>query len=289
MKVLNFRCGDEIHLGLAVKTGILDITAARKDVPGLPATMMELILAGKTGLQNLKAFAGSPAAPLPLAEDTIVFAPPVTNPEKIMCIGYNYASHAVEVGAKAPPSFPQVFGISNNALASHGQAITLPPTARLYDYEAELVIVIGKECYGVTGHESLNYVFGYTCGNDLSARDLQGRTSQVYLGKSLDGFAPTGPYIATADAVNPSNLAISTKRNGEVVQKGNTNQLIFDCSYLISYLSQYMPLRPGDLIFTGTPSGAIAGRPKEEQRWVGPNEVLTVSIEGVGDLTNTTI
>ncbi len=303
MRVLSFLRDGRIHLGLPTDEGVVDVTAAAREgwpgVPGLPATMEELMEAGEGGLQRLKSFqyqwglhrhlskALSPALH-PLNENAIEYAPVVTCPEKIVCIGFNYASHAEEIGAEAP-EFPEVFSVSNNALAAHRQAIRLPSTARLYDYEAELVVVIGRECSMVSKDNALDYVFGYTCGNDISARELQGRTGQWYMGKSLDGFAPVGPWIATADSLDPTNLSISMKRGDEVVQNSNTQHLIFDCAYIVSYLSQYMTLRAGDLIFTGTPSGVVVGKPKGERKWVAPGETLTVSIEGIGELVNTTV
>lgn len=150
-------------------------------------------------------------------------------------------------------------------------------------------MVIGKECSMVPESKALDYVFGYTCGNDLSERDLQKRNTQWFLGKSMDGFAPVGPHIATADAIDPNNLNISMRRGDVTVQSSNTRNMIFNCAYLVSYLSQYLTLRPGDLIFTGTPSGVVLGQPLEQRKWVVPGETLTVSIEGIGELVNTTV
>jgi 2-keto-4-pentenoate hydratase/2-oxohepta-3-ene-1,7-dioic acid hydratase in catechol pathway len=148
-----------------------------------------------------------------------------------------------------------------------------------------LVIVIGQECRDVSEEHALDYVVGYANGNDLSSRSLQFRTSQWLLGKVLDGFAPVGPYLVTADAVpNPDALSIRGWRNGELVQDSNTSQMIFSCRYLISYLSRYMTLRPGDVIFTGTPEGVILGMPEAERRWMTSGEQFTVAIEGLGEL-----
>ncbi len=303
MKVLNFWQHGEAHLGLVIDEGILDITHASRDgwgeLAGLPATMEELIAAGERGLRAIDSFRplwrehhlGSdfgPSGLCALDSTDIRYAPAVICPEKIICIGLNYASHAAETGANLP-KFPEVFSASNNALAAHGQPIRLPSTGKCYDYEAELVMVIGKDCSMVSEEKALDYVFGYTCGNDLTARELQRRTTQWYMGKSLDGFAPVGPHIVTADSLDPTDLAISMKRGDDVVQSSNTRDLIFNCAYVVSYLSQYMTLRPGDLIFTGTPSGVIVGKPKDERKWVAPGETLTVSIEGIGELVNTTV
>ncbi len=302
MRVLNFVRDGQVHLGLMVNGSVVDVSAAAMrgwpKESGLPTTMDQLIRQGRPGLDKVRMFAEEwgihyrlpkdlPPALLPLEESKIQYAPVVTVPEKIICIGYNYASHVEETGAMAP-TYPEVFSVANNALAAHRQVIKLPSTAELYDYEAELVVVIGKECSAVSKDDALAHVFGYTCGNDLSARDLQRRTSQFFIGKSLDGFAPVGPCIATADVVDPTNLDILMKRGDNIVQSSNTRHLIFDCAFLVSYISQYMTLKPGDLIFTGTPSGVVLGLPKDEQKWLTPGETLTVSIEGIGDLVNMT-
>ena len=154
------------------------------------------------------------------------------------------------------------------------------------DYEAELVIIIGKEASKVTKEEALSYVFGYTVGNDLSARDLQSRSSQWLLGKTCDNFAPIGPYITTAGEIDPNNLNIGCKVNGVVRQAANTKDMIFDCATIISYISESMTLKPGDIIFTGTPGGVILGYPKERQQWLKAGDEIEVSIQHIGTLAN---
>ena len=205
-----------------------------------------------------------------------MYAPVVTKPEKIICVGLNYADHAKEANMDIP-DYPVLFSKFNNALAAHKQVISLPKKAEKFDYEAELVIVMGKEATKVSKEEALSYVFGYTVGNDFSARDLQFRTGQWLLGKSCDDFAPIGPYIVTSDEIDPQNLEISCKVNGEIRQSAHTRDMIFDCATIISYLSQYMTLKPGDLIFTGTPEGVIVGYPEEQQQWLkSGDEVLSI-------------
>jgi 2-keto-4-pentenoate hydratase/2-oxohepta-3-ene-1,7-dioic acid hydratase in catechol pathway len=225
-----------------------------------------------------------------LDESALEYAPVVARPEKILCIGLNYVSHIEEVKVRDDlPKYPEVFAKTNNALAAHKQPFKMPRTAGHYDYEAELVIVMGRECSEVSKEKALDYVFGYTCGNDITSRELQKRGLQWFMGKSLDASAPVGPHIVTADSLDPSNLDIVMKRGDDVVQSSNTSKLLFDCAYLVSYISQYMVLKPGDLILTGTPSGVIGGKPPAEQKWLEPGEMLTVSIEGIGDLVNTTV
>lgn len=295
MRVLSFIKDGKTRLGLVTDGGILDIAAAAtatatgssKDLPG---TMEDLISQGEDGLNKLRELATEAGKGTALLkEDTLEFAPVVARPDKMLCVGWNYLSHIEETKTRTDlPRFPEIFGMTQNSLSAHKRPIKLPPAAWAFDYEAELVIVIGKECFMVPESKALDYVFGYTCGNDFSERDLQKRNTQWFLAKSLDGFSPVGPYVATANSIDPDNLDISMKRGDVVVQSSNTRQLVFKPAHLVSYLSQYLTLKPGDLIFTGTPSGVILGQPAETRKWVGPGETLTVSIEGIGDLVNTT-
>lgn len=208
---------------------------------------------------------------------------PVPDPGKVICVGLNYRTHIQEAGL-TEPKFPVLFSKFSNAVASHDQVVTIPQTVTQLDYEAELVIVMGKHCYQVDQTHALDYVLGYTCGNDLSARDLQFRTPQWLLGKSLEGFAPMGPYLVTADSIDPDHVSISCKVNGEQRQLDNTANLLFSCRYLVSYISRYMALEPGDVIFTGTPQGTIMGLPPDQQKWLTAGDVVTVEVEGIGAL-----
>ena len=155
------------------------------------------------------------------------------------------------------------------------------PQYREYDYEAELVIVMGKNARNIREQDALAYVFGYTCGNDLSTRDLQfSRGNQWFLSKTLDGFAPIGPCIVTADSLNPDSLNISSRVNGEIRQRSNTSDMIFSPAKIISDLSKHITLQPGDLIFTGTPSGVMHGYPTDKKKWLKPGDTVEVTIEG---------
>ena len=280
LKFFNFYQETQIHLGAVENGRAIDVTASNGSGP---KTRQELICGGDAAqkeIQTLLAAINTPAAP-----DDLVFAPPVTRPEKILCIGLNYADHSAETHMELPDS-PTVFSKFANALAAHEQAIPLPKTASQYDYEAELVIVIGKKAHTLKKENALSAIFGYTIGNDLSARDLQQRTSQWLLGKTPDKFAPLGPYIVPAGEIDPANLHIQSYVNGKIRQNGHTSQMIFDCAYIVSYLSQYMTLQPGDIIFTGTPSGVILGYPPEKQLWLKAGDEVRVKIEKIGELTN---
>ena len=284
LKFVNFQLNSQIRLGVKVKNGIMDIAQVSDAYSlGVPKTIEQIIAAGKSVSEKLQKYAESTS--FLIDEDNIVYAPCVTNPEKIICIGLNYLDHANESKMEIPLS-PVVFSKFSNALAGNKQEILLPINAKQFDYEAELVIVIGKTAESVSRENAMSYIFGYTIGNDLSARDLQFRTGQWLLGKTCDGFAPIGPYLVTADEVNPSDLEISCRVNGELRQQGNTKNMIFDCAYIVSYLSQHMTLKPGDIIFTGTPAGVILGYPEEKRVWLKSGEEVSVSIEKIGTLIN---
>jgi 2-keto-4-pentenoate hydratase/2-oxohepta-3-ene-1,7-dioic acid hydratase in catechol pathway len=211
---------------------------------------------------------------------------PIASPGKIICVGLNYRSHVQESQMEIPTS-PVLFNKYNNTVCSSGTLIDPPDDARQMDYEAELVLVIGKTGSHISEERALDYVAGYCNGNDVSARDLQFRSSQWLLGKSCDHFAPMGPYLVTADEISdPDNLEITGWRNEEIVQHANTRDMIFSCRTLISYISGYMTLNPGDVIFTGTPEGVILGKPPESRKWLEPGEKIAVEIQGLGRLVN---
>lgn len=228
--------------------------------------------------------------PKPEAEKWIaapdILLPPVPPPEKIICIGLNYRDHAIETGAEIP-SEPVVFSKFNTSLIGHGDSIKLPRVAHQVDYEAELVVVIGSIAKHVDEADASEHVFGYTCGHDVSARDWQkGRPGgQWLLGKSFDTFAPLGPCLVTRDELpDPSDVRVRLHLNGETLQDSTTAQLIFGIPCLISHLSQIFTLRPGDLIFTGTPPGVGAAR--TPPKFLHPGDECRVEIEGIGTLTN---
>ncbi|TWT65232.1 fumarylacetoacetate hydrolase family protein [Allorhodopirellula solitaria] len=219
------------------------------------------------------------------------FLPPVDTPEKVICIGLNYLDHAIETGAQ-PPTEPVVFSKFNTSLIGSGEDIVLPKLSEKVDYEAEFVVVIGKTARHVSAADALQYVFGYTAGHDVSARDWQkGRPGgQWLLGKTFDTFAPVGPAIVTGDQLtDPGNVSvkmvIKNRLGEEVVQSSTTAQLIFDIPTLIAHLSQFITLHPGDLIFTGTPPGV--GDARTPPRYLRHGDQCRVEIAGLGPLTNT--
>ncbi|MDI4646656.1 fumarylacetoacetate hydrolase family protein [Cohnella hashimotonis] len=216
-------------------------------------------------------------------------APCVGRPGKIICVGLNYKKHAEETNSPIP-AFPILFNKFSNALTAHEAPVRVPDVTAKMDYEAELAIVIGKTAFNVSENDALDYVFGYCAANDLSARDLQLRTSQWLLGKSLDGFCPLGPWLVTADEVgDPNRLAIQSFVNGEQRQNSNTSDMIFDCKTVVSYISRHMTLQPGDVILTGTPEGVVMGYPEDRQVYLKAGDRVEIRIEKLGELRNVLI
>ena len=209
------------------------------------------------------------------------------HPGKIICVGLNYKSHAEETGGEAPAE-PVLFSKFGDSITWDGEAVTLPPWHRCYDYEAELVVVMGKELWNAASPEEAKAAIrGYTCGNDLSARDCQFRSAQWLTGKSMPGFAPIGPRIVPASEFDPEQPhRIRCLVNGEVRQDDDLTNMIFSCAEIVRYCSSFFRLEPDDLIFTGTPAGVILGRPKGTRVWLKPGDTVTVEIEGIGSLTN---
>jgi 2-keto-4-pentenoate hydratase/2-oxohepta-3-ene-1,7-dioic acid hydratase in catechol pathway len=285
MKLLNFRKGNEIRLGIKTDKGVIDVEkAAYANSMKAPVSMEQAIAGGEKALWELGEIIKKDNDFV--SEKNMSYAPILANPEKILCIGLNYKPHAEECEMKIPEN-PVIFSKFNNALSSHNDTVRLPKGAHKFDYEAELVIVMGKEASNVSPEDALSYVFGYTTGNDLSARDLQFVSGQWLLGKTCDGFAPIGPYLVTAGDVDPDSLDISCEVNGKLLQSSNTSYMIFDCAAIVSYISRYMTLKPGDIIYSGTPDGVVLGYPEHQQVWLKSGDRITVSIENIGSLTTT--
>jgi 2-keto-4-pentenoate hydratase/2-oxohepta-3-ene-1,7-dioic acid hydratase in catechol pathway len=293
MKLVTIVEEGQQKLGVKTEKGILHIEKALQVIPtehAIPTDVHQVIEGGSSVIESLQYFikaAMEQEGSYFLDEQNIEFGPCVTKPNKIICVGLNYRKHAEETNL-ALPEYPILFNKFNNTLKGHGQSIELPVrVTNQVDYEAELVIVMGKEAKYVSKEEALDYVFGYCNINDLSARDLQMRTHQWMLGKSCDGFSPIGPYLVTADEVgNPNNLEISCTVNGEVRQHSNTSDMIFYCDEIVSYISQHMTLMPGDIISTGTPQGVVLGLPEDQRVYLKDGDVVTVEIEKLGSLTN---
>jgi 2-keto-4-pentenoate hydratase/2-oxohepta-3-ene-1,7-dioic acid hydratase in catechol pathway len=281
-----------ISLGVETPRGVVVVPSAAK-IHGMsaPQDMDDLLQHGRADEVRavLDAFDGldSRSGEAVLDPAQLRFAPLVTRPEKIVCVGFNYREHAEETGTPIP-TVPPLFNKYNNSLNRHGGTIALPTrVAYQFDYETELVIVMGREARNVTADQALAYVAGYATGNDFSARDLQTATTQFMIGKTSDGFAPIGPWLVTADRVpDPNSLRLRTHVNGEQRQDWNTSDMIFNCAQLISFASGIFPLSPGDVIFTGTPQGVIFGQkePREQRAWLKGGDEVTSELEGLGRL-----
>lgn len=295
MKLVTIDQSGVFHLGVKQENFVFDITEALKSFPeeNLPTDIMSVIGNSVTFLPQIERFVArvtegsSEANAYLLDESQVKYGPCVTRPGKIICVGLNYRKHAEETNAPIP-QYPILFNKFNNTIAAQGDEIPLPNrVTSQVDYEAELVIVIGKQAKYVSKEQALSHVFGYCNVNDLSARDLQMRTQQWLLGKSCDKFSPLGPYLVTADEVgDPNQLKISCTVNGETRQNSNTSDMIFHCDEIVSYISQHMTLAPGDIILTGTPEGVVLGKPVDQRVYLKHGDIVTIEIEKLGSLTN---
>jgi 2-keto-4-pentenoate hydratase/2-oxohepta-3-ene-1,7-dioic acid hydratase in catechol pathway len=219
-----------------------------------------------------------------VAMDNLKLLAPVPAPPRIFGIGVNYAEHAKESKTE-PQKVPTVFIVLSSAVIGPGADVILPKASSKVDYEAELAVVIGKPGYQVPASGAMDYVFGYTIMNDVSARDVQRATTQWSLGKSFPTFAPMGPWVVSKDEISdPHVLGINLAIEGETLQNSNTGLMIFKIPALIEYISGIVPLQAGDVISTGTPAGVGMGR--SPQRWLKPGEEMVIRIEHIGELCN---
>jgi 2-keto-4-pentenoate hydratase/2-oxohepta-3-ene-1,7-dioic acid hydratase in catechol pathway len=230
--------------------------------------------------------AAAPPIGAPMSLSDCRLLSPVSNPQKILCIGLNYADHAAEAGLPTPTS-PVLFAKMANALNDPaGEIHCRRDQSSQVDYEVELAVVIGSPVSDVSPELALAHVFGYTVANDVSARDLQLATSQWIRGKTLDGFCPVGPWIVTGDELgDPQSLAIRCHVNGTTVQDGKTSDMVFGVATLVSDLSRHMTLMPGDIILTGTPAGV--GHSRTPPLYLLDGDVVEAEIEGIGSIRNT--
>jgi acylpyruvate hydrolase len=247
-----------------------------------PGSLLSLIQTGGDALQS----AGdklSKAQRLDL--NAVNLLPPVSQPEKIVCIGLNYKDHSAESGFKQP-DFPTVFSRFNSSLIADGAAIIKPPQSEQLDYEGELVAIIGRKARHVSEEQALDYVAGYSIFNDASIRDYQFKAPQWTPGKNFDGTGAFGPHFVTADELPPGcdGLSLQTRLNGQVVQNASITDMVFPVAKLVSILSSFMTLVPGDVIVTGTPSGV--GLARKPPLWMKPGDVVEVEIEKIGILRN---
>ncbi len=278
MRFVTFQREGYAEAGVLTDDGIVGLRGAGFE------SVVDVIRGGADAQDRVQRWIGRmPGAELVnLASATLLS--PIPRPPKIICIGLNYRDHAEESNLPIPET-PTVFCKFSTAVTGHGHPIVLPKNSTKPDYEAEFAAVIGKGGRHIAEENWREHVFGYTCLNDVSARDFQMATSQWMIGKTFDTFAPIGPAIVTADEIaDPHNLRISLTLSGEVLQNSNTSNLIFKLPKLIAYLSSVFTLETGDIIATGTPAGV--GFVRKPPRWLKAGDSVTVSIQGLGELTN---
>jgi 2-keto-4-pentenoate hydratase/2-oxohepta-3-ene-1,7-dioic acid hydratase in catechol pathway len=292
MRLVTYESNGKWRAGIAVNDKVIDSSAAAK------AAVMS---AGSDWISNrsiiqlplekqlqLEETAHTLADSHPSPSDVFLMqdirlGPPIPDPDKIICLGLNYRSHAEEAGF-AIPTVPILFAKYRNALTGPTSPIILPAMSKEIDYEAELAVVMGKRCKDVAAGQALDHVAGYMALNDVSARDLQMRTGQWLSGKTLDTFAPCGPALVINEISDPQNLNISTRVNDQILQQSNTCNMIFSVAETVSYISQLMTLEPGDIIATGTPEGV--GFKRNPPIFLQPGDIVRVDIEGIGTLEN---
>jgi len=280
MRLITYQGPDGPRVAALRGSDAVDLQAAD---PSLPHCIKTLLGQGAAILDRARAAAQQgPAVPL----SSLTLLPPIPKPEKIICVGLNYADHARESGAQ-PPAEPVFFAKFPSAALAPGAPIRIPRVSKEVDYEAELVVVIGRGGRHIAKDQAAQHIAAYCCGNDVSGRDWQLRKpgGQWLLGKSFDTFAPFGPALVTPDEIDdPGNLRIQSRVNGQVMQDSNSLQLIFTIDELISYVSDVCTLAPGDVIFTGTPPGV--GFARKPPVFLKPGDVVEVEIEKIGVLRN---
>ncbi len=290
MHLVNYRTGAGVAVGARTGDRVIDLVAAFAHA-GMDtddaADMRRLLTAGPAALTAAAAAVTRAAADGVGVITDPVPAAPLLDPPRIFAIGRNYAEHAKEGGAEVG-EYPMIFFKPSTCIIGDGEPVQIPPTTTKVDWEAELAVVIGTGGKYIAEADALDHVAAYTVSNDVTARDWQRRTSQFDAGKMFDTFLPLGPALVTADEIrDPQRLAISTTVNGETMQDGTTADMVFSVAALISYLSHGVRLLPGDIILSGTPAGV--GYARATPVFLRPGDEMTVTIEGVGSLTNPVI
>ncbi|WP_311270143.1 fumarylacetoacetate hydrolase family protein [Sphingobium sp. WCS2017Hpa-17] len=278
MKLATFttREGGPRELGLVEGDGLISLSSLDE----APTAMIALMADWGRWQEAVRSLQGTSAT---YALDDVHLHAPVPRPGKIMGLGLNYSDHVAEARIEMPKD-QLWFAMQATTVNDPYGTIQLPRVSTSLDYEGELVFIIGKTIRHATRAQAKDAIFGFACGNDVSVRDWQFKTSQFNLGKSFDSHAPFGPWIVTADAIDPHALDIRSFVNGEQRQGSNTRHFIYDCYDQVAYLSQAMTLEPGDIFFTGTPGGI--GSAMKPPRWLGDGDVVRVEIEGIGAIEN---
>ena len=272
------RDGNRPALGLRVDDEIVDLTAA-----GLPSTLNDLLLQGPDAFAG--ALTAASRATRRLSLSTLAYLPPLA-PGKAIAVGLNYVDHAAESPYKDAPKYPVLFHRFPQSWIAHGEPLVRPHVSEQFDYEGEVVAVIGKPGRYIARDRALDHVAGYSLFNDGSIRDYQFKSTQWMMGKNFDATGAFGPEFVTADELpaGASGLQLVTRLNGQVLQNANTRDMIFDVATLVSVCSEAMTLQPGDIIISGTPSGV--GFARKPPVWMKPGDVCEVEVDGIGVLRN---
>ncbi len=277
MRLVSYRGDSGARAGLLTDEGVLDAAAILR----LDRITVRELIEGEMLRDLAERLEGSDVGPIANAE----LLPPLPDPDKIVCIGLNYRSHAAEAGID-PPEQPTFFAKFRNALAAPSATVRLPAARGKVDYEAEVAFVVGRRCKEVDPEDALEAIAGYTLLNDLSARDLQFATPQWMPGKVFDGSAPCGPALVTPDEAGaPDAISFALNLNGERMQEASTADLIFPIGELLGRLSRWMTLEPGDLVSTGTPAGV--GSVRKPRVWLKPGDEIVISSPTLGELRTT--
>ncbi len=279
MKLCRFAAaGGEAALGVVDGEEVIDLSST--EAPAEPAAAL-----GELGRQRLAELAE--AAPRLGLSEVELLAP--ASPRKYLAIALNYADHIAEMGMEAP-EVPVFFNKQVSCVVGPGADIHMPKVSTFLDYEAELALVIGKRCRHVSAEEAPDVIAGYTCANDVSVRDWQGRAQTMTIGKSFDTHGPLGPWLVTAEELgDPQDLRIRCSVNDELRQDARTSQMVFDCFQQVSHLSEAFTLEPGDVIATGTPAGVGLGRQPIRDNLLHVGDTVLVEIEGIGELVNNVV
>ena len=281
MKLVSYQVGNTARTGIVRNGTVYEL---RILLPDAPATMRDVIEAGSPLLERLsKALDGSDAAGVPL--DSVKLLMPLEDPGKVICLGLNYADHAKE-GGHDVPEYPSLFLRVRTSLIAHDEPIVRPRCSERLDYEAELMVIVGKKCRHLDESNALDPIFGYSVFNDGSIRDYQRKTAQWTAGKNFDATGPVGPWIVTADELPPgaTGLRIRSMLGDRTLQDSNTSNMIFSVQRTMILLTEIMTLEPGDMIAMGTPEGV--GHPRNPPLWLKPGDRISIDIEHIGTLSN---
>jgi acylpyruvate hydrolase len=282
LKFTTFIAHGVTRLGVVDKDGVIDLHAAQPQI----SSDLKLALKRSQDLVSAAKTAVASSAPrIPLAG--LKYAPLISEPGKVICLGLNYFDHAKEGGRTEKPDYPWFFFRGATSLLAHGEAGLVPKVSSKFDYEAELAVVIGEKVPRHTSQSNaLNYVFGYACFNDMSVRDYQKRTGQWTIGKNFDATGGFGPYLVTADELpaGATGLLVQSRLNGQVMQSANTNDMIFSVAETIALLAEVLTLEAGDVIVMGTPAGV--GQARTPPVWMKAGDTCEIEIERVGLLVN---